>query len=438
MLATLLINAGQIVPADVLINEVWGDSPPNKAGNLISIYVLRLRRLMADADSSVLVTRAPGYQLRIAAGDSDAQLFETLVDDGRRALAAGDPATAASQLAEALALWRGSPLADVPATPLVEAAAERLEDLRLDAGELRITAELDCGNHAQVIPELRRLLADHSLRENLWLLLMRALDGAGLHAEALDAYGQARTAISEELGVDPGRELRQAYAGMLAKDTTDAPGSISAGTVAASAKPAEPIPRAGRVRGPTCRPSCPPTWPTSPAAATRSGTCATCWPARARMTIPARSTSRWSPGQAGWVRPPWPCTRRTGSGQASPTASCTWTCSARPRIRCCPRTCWPGSCATWAWPAATYRPTRTSARPATVRSWPGAGSWSCSTTPRTRPRSGRCCRAPRPARYWSPPAAACRTWPAPSWSTSTCSTTTRRWPCSPRWSGTSG
>ncbi len=193
---------------------------------------------MADADSSVLVTRAPGYQLRIAAGDSDAQRFETLVEDGRRALAAGDPATAASQLAEALALWRGSPLADVPATPLVEAAAERLEDLRLDAAEMRITAELDCGNHAQVIPELRRLLADHSLREGLWLLLMRALDGAGRHAEALDAYGQARTAISEELGVDPGLELRRAYAGMLAQDTSDAPGSISAGMVAA--KPAEP------------------------------------------------------------------------------------------------------------------------------------------------------------------------------------------------------
>ena len=241
VLAALLINAGQIVPADVLINEVWRDAPPAKAGNLISIYVLRLRRLMGDTDSTLLVTRAPGYQLRIAAGDSDAQLFEALVDQGRRALAAGDPATAASQLAEALALWRGSPLADVPATPLVEAAAERLEDLRLDAAELRVTAELDCGNHAQVIPELRRLLADHSLREGLWLLLMRALDGAGWHAEALDAYGQARTAISEELGVDPGPELRQAYAGMLAKDTSDAPGSISAGTVAASVRPAEPV-----------------------------------------------------------------------------------------------------------------------------------------------------------------------------------------------------
>jgi DNA-binding SARP family transcriptional activator len=248
VLAALLINAGQIVPADSLINEVWGETPPAKAGNLISIYVLRLRRLLGDTDSTVLVTRAPGYLLRLRPGDTDAQVFETLVREGRRAYAAGDPERAAAQLAEALALWHGSPLADVPATTLVETEAERLTDLRLDAAELRITAELACGSHAQVIPELRRLLADHSLRENLWLLLMRALDGAGRHAEALEAYGQARGVLAEELGVDPGAELRQYYAELLAKDDAltkdagDAPGSISAGTVAASSRPAPSAP----------------------------------------------------------------------------------------------------------------------------------------------------------------------------------------------------
>jgi DNA-binding SARP family transcriptional activator len=237
VLAALLINAGQVVPVDVLINEVWGDTPPAKAANLISIYVLRLRRLLGDADSTLLVTRAPGYQLRLAFADTDVQLFETLVRDGRRAYAAGDPQGAASHLAEALALFHGSPLADVPPTPLVEAEAERLAELRLDAAELRIAAELACGSHAQVIPELRRLLADHPLREGLWLLLMRALDGAGRHAEALDAYGQARAVIGEELGVDPGAELRQLYADMLAKDdmlakeSGEAPGTISAGAV---------------------------------------------------------------------------------------------------------------------------------------------------------------------------------------------------------------
>jgi len=254
VLAALLINAGQIVPADVLINEVWGDAPPAKAGNLISIYVLRLRRLLGDTDSSLLVTRAPGYRLRLAAGDTDAQVFETLVRDARRAFAAGDPEQAAAQLAEALALWHGSPLADVPPTTLVETEAGRLSELRLDAAELRIRAELACGSHAQVIPELRRLLADHALRENLWLLLMQALDGAGRHAEALDAYGQARSVLAEELGVDPGVELRQFYADLLAKDEKltrdagDAPGSISAGTVTASSRPPQPGDEAGVLR----------------------------------------------------------------------------------------------------------------------------------------------------------------------------------------------
>jgi tetratricopeptide (TPR) repeat protein len=217
--------------------------------------VLRLRRLLGDTDSTLLVTRAPGYLLRLAPGDTDAQVFEALVREGRRAYAAGDPERAAAQLAEALALCHGSPLADVPATTLVETEAERLTELRLDAAELRVMAELACGSHAQVIPELRRLLADHALRENLWLLLMQALDGAGRHAEALEAYGQARGVLAEELGVDPGAELRQFYADLLARDDVltrdaDAPGSISAGTVSSSIGPTEVPPVSGETRVP--------------------------------------------------------------------------------------------------------------------------------------------------------------------------------------------
>jgi DNA-binding SARP family transcriptional activator len=248
LLAVLLIKAGQVVPVDVLISEMWQDAAPETAANLVSIYVLRLRRLMGDTDGSVLRTRAPGYQLRLGEADSDLLVFEALVQDGRRALAAGDAAGAAGLLAEALALWRGSPLADVPPTPLVEAETDRLAEQRLDARELRITAELACGGYAQVVPELRRLLADHPLREGLWALLMRALDGAGRHAEALDAYGQARNAIAGELGVDPGAELRHLYADMLAQDELlakeggEAPGSISAGTVAASPSAAAEAP----------------------------------------------------------------------------------------------------------------------------------------------------------------------------------------------------
>jgi DNA-binding SARP family transcriptional activator len=246
VLAALLINAGQIVPADVLISEVWGDTPPETATNLISIYVLRLRRLLGEADSGLLVTRAPGYQLRLAPEDTDAQLFEAMVRNGRRTFTAGDAEGAARALTEALDLWHGKPLADVPATALVEAEADRLAALRLDAIELRITAELACGGHVQAVPELRRLLADNPLREALWLLLMQALDGAGRHAEALEVYGHARAAIADELGVDPGPELRQFHAQLLAKDSVVVQGSISGGTIAARPRPQEPAPSGGQ------------------------------------------------------------------------------------------------------------------------------------------------------------------------------------------------
>jgi DNA-binding SARP family transcriptional activator len=250
VLATLLINPGQIVSADTLISEVWRDDPPARAANLISIYVLRLRRLMADPDGKLLVTRAPGYQLRVSGDDTDALVFEAMVRDGRRAFAAGDPERAASRLTEALALWYGRPLADVPPTPLVEAEAERLAELRLGAVELRITAELALGGHDQAVAELRRLLADHPLREGLWLLLMRALDSAGRHAEALEVYGQARDAISEQLGVDPGAELRQLHADLLAKDTAAPAGVITAGALSPPAEPAhEPRQTRGAKRG---------------------------------------------------------------------------------------------------------------------------------------------------------------------------------------------
>ncbi len=223
VLACLLLNAGQVVSTDTLIDELWGDEPPARATNLVSIYVLRLRRLIGDTEGRTLVTRAPGYQLRLGDDDLDAQHFGILMSQGREALTAGDPRRAAKVLAEALELWRGKALADVPQSPFIDAEAGRLDELRLAATELRIEADLACGRHRDVIPELRRLLADQQLKEELWLLLMRALDGAGRRAEALTAYEQARTVIADQLGVDPGREIQQLFQDLLTEDARQAP-----------------------------------------------------------------------------------------------------------------------------------------------------------------------------------------------------------------------
>src|SRR5260370_30503389 len=179
VLAALLVDAGQMVRADALINEGWGDAPPARAANLISIYVLRLRRLMGDTGSSLWVTGAPGSLLRVTVEATDALLFEAMVRDGRRAFDAGDPQGAAGRLTEALALWYGRPLADVPPTPRVEAEAERLAELRLGAIELRITAELACGGPAPAPPGGRRAPARPPLSEGPGVPPRRAAARAG-------------------------------------------------------------------------------------------------------------------------------------------------------------------------------------------------------------------------------------------------------------------
>ena len=218
LLAALLLNAGQVVSTDRLIADLWADSPPDRAANLISVYVLRLRRMMDDPQGQILTTRAPGYQLRLAPDDLDAQSFDTLAGQGRQALDQGDASRAVALLAEALGLWRGRALDGVPPSDLVLAETSRLEESRLDVLELRIMADLRCGRAGQLVSELRRLISEHPIREGLWVLLLEALDLAGRRAEAIAAFSEARSAISEELGVDPGPELRGIYQRLLAAD----------------------------------------------------------------------------------------------------------------------------------------------------------------------------------------------------------------------------
>ena len=237
LLAMLLLRPGQVVSTERLIAGLWGEEPPDRAANLVSIYVLRLRRLMGDPQGRTLVTRAPGYQLSVDADGLDAAVFESGVRQGRQALADGQAGRASAVLSEALALWRGAAMADVPASDLITAEADRLEESRLAALELRITADLRGGEPAPLIPELRRLMAENPLREGLWTLLLLALEDTGRRAEAVAAYGDARRVIADELGVDPGPELRQLYQRLLVADPAPAPGGS---TAAAAPEPAPP------------------------------------------------------------------------------------------------------------------------------------------------------------------------------------------------------
>jgi len=214
--AALLAQPGRVVSTARLVGELWGDDPPATARKLVSGYILRLRRLAGDPDGRILITRAPGYLLTPAAAVTDASRFEELLAEGRRAVDGDDPGWAAAILAEALALWRGPALADVPRGAMAAAEADRLEELRLAAVELRMEADARCGRAAELVPELRRLTTAYPLRERFWDQLMRALERCGRPAEALAAYARARAVIADELGADPGPGLRRLHERILA------------------------------------------------------------------------------------------------------------------------------------------------------------------------------------------------------------------------------
>lgn len=152
VLTMLVLEAGRVVPAGRLIEGVWGEEPPDTAATALHGHISQLRRALGD----VIVTRPPGYLLDVAPESIDVQRFETLLDEGRAALAAGDPAAAARCLERALELWRGEPLGDVVGAPFAAAVLPRLAELGVTAREERIEAELALGRHAEVLVELRR------------------------------------------------------------------------------------------------------------------------------------------------------------------------------------------------------------------------------------------------------------------------------------------
>jgi DNA-binding SARP family transcriptional activator len=217
LLALLLVHAGEVVSRDRLIEELWAGEPPPGGSQSLDAYLSRLRRAFREAGADeVLATRAPGYVLQ--AEETDARRFEALAAQSREALAVGDAGRAAPVLAEALALWRGAAYAEVADEPWARAEAGRLAGLRMSATEDRIEAELALGHHAALVPELEVLVAREPTRERLAGQLMVALYRSGRQADALAAYRAVRRSLVEELGLEPGPELRRLEAAVLAQD----------------------------------------------------------------------------------------------------------------------------------------------------------------------------------------------------------------------------
>jgi DNA-binding SARP family transcriptional activator len=219
VLAVLLTCPGRMVETAQLIEEVWGDRPPRTAVNTVQAYVMRLRRLLGDG---VLVSRDRGYELVVQADDVDAAVFDRLVAQGRGALTSGEPQSAVDSWSQALELWHGPALADVPQSPSLTAWAAQAELARLGAVEDRTAALLELGRHAEVVDELHGLVNENPLRERMWANLMLALHGGGRRAEALETYQRARQKLVKELGLEPGSQLREIQRLILAGDQPQA------------------------------------------------------------------------------------------------------------------------------------------------------------------------------------------------------------------------
>jgi DNA-binding SARP family transcriptional activator/ABC-type transport system substrate-binding protein len=242
LLALLLLHANEVVSSDRLIEELWGEQPPQAAATALHGHVSRLRKLLGGDGNSeqLLVTRPPGYMLHLEPEQLDLNRFERLRNEARAARAKGDLGGASIALQAALSLWRGPPLGDLAYERFAQTEVNRLEELRLATIEEGIEVDLALGHHADLISELELLVSEHRFREGFRGQLMLALYRSGRQAEALQVYQQAREALVEELGIEPGQPLRELHQAILRQDE-----SLDA--------PREPAPEAadGRAQGAT-------------------------------------------------------------------------------------------------------------------------------------------------------------------------------------------
>ena len=248
VVALLLLARGAVVPADRLIDSLWGDDPPPSAAGALQAHISHLRRRLepgrqARSESAVLRRHGPGYALRVDPDAVDAWQFEQLM---QRA-AAAEPAETAPLLRQALALWSGPAYADHAGEPWAEAEIARLDELHTLCREQLLAARLACGESATVVPELETLVSEQPLREERWRLLVLALYRSHRQADALAALRRARATLADELGVDPGPALRRLEAEVLAQSPTlDAPAAAPPRPAAgpASSVPSAPAPGA--------------------------------------------------------------------------------------------------------------------------------------------------------------------------------------------------
>jgi len=221
LLAVLLLSRNRVVPIHQLIAELWGEEPPDTAAKALQVYVSQLRKVIG-ADR--LLTKPPGYSLRVDEGELDLDRFEQLVREGRERLAAGDAKAAAQELAQALDLWRGPALTEFDSEPFARDAGARLEESRFAAIEDRVEADLALGRHARLVSELEQLVAREPLRERPRGQLMLALYRSGRQADALELYRRTRETLVDELGIEPSPALQELEGAILRHDRSLQPG----------------------------------------------------------------------------------------------------------------------------------------------------------------------------------------------------------------------
>ncbi|GAB2840011.1 AfsR/SARP family transcriptional regulator [Lentzea nigeriaca] len=213
LLAALLLRPNRVVPVTELVEHLWGDAPPARTRGTLQTYVMRLRAALGDP--SLIQTAADGYRMRVDPLAVDVHRFADAAARGRAAAASNDLVSARKAFAEALELWRGPVLSDVPSETLNSEHAPRLTELLMTVHEQRVDVELALGNHADLVPELFALTRDHPLRERFWGQLMLALYRSSRQAEALEAFRQLDRTLDEQLGIDPTEELRELHQAIL-------------------------------------------------------------------------------------------------------------------------------------------------------------------------------------------------------------------------------